>query len=236
MSGLKTAFAIFWTPLRALATAADERRYFWPFLLVTLATLGFTGLSIPRTDFARAAEDALETSPDTAKLTPHEREEKVETGKKVAVVGALATATVWPTLSVVLGAFLLWLGFKVAGGAPGFVATLAILAHAQLPYAVRQLLSVPALLSRQQLAPGEAAALLPSSLAALAPDTFPISRLALLSSADLFTLLSAMLCAAGMAHVAKVSRLRSAIVVTLLWASFVAVFQFALPHLTQAQS
>ncbi|MBI5545033.1 MAG: YIP1 family protein [Deltaproteobacteria bacterium] len=237
MSGLKTALLTFWAPGRALAQAADERRFFWPLLLCTMVMLGFAALTVTRADYVRLAETALEKTPEeTAKLTPHEREEKIATVCKVAIVGEFASALLWPTTSVLLAALCLWLGFKVAGGAPGFVGTFAVLAHAMLPSALHELLSVPALLTRSAIRVGEASQLLPSSLAALAPEGLPLPKLALLGSVELFALWSVALVVLGMAHLAQVSRLRSAVVVTVLWASFVLVFRFALPTLGGAGS
>ncbi|MGC4122611.1 MAG: hypothetical protein QM765_50180 [Myxococcales bacterium] len=74
--------------------------------------------------------------------------------------------------------------------------------------------------------------LLPSNLAALAPEGTALPHLTLLSSVDLFTLWALVLSCIGMAYVAKVSMVRSSIVNVILWVSFVLVFRFALPTLT----
>jgi hypothetical protein len=232
MSGLKTMLAILWAPSRGLAEAADARRFFWPLLLATLVGLGYTALFLPRTDFTAIAEKQLDAVPEeSAKLTPHEREEKIETVGKLAVVSAYASAALGPALSALAAALCFWLGFKVAGGKPGFLATFAVVAHAKLPGAVHALLSVPALLSRKAMEVDEAFKLLPSSLASLAPDGTPLPRLALLSSVDLFEAWALVLTVLGMAHVGKVSALRSGLVTVILWVSFVLVFRFALPTL-----
>ena len=236
MAGLKTALLTLWAPSRALPDAAEQRRFAWPLLLATLIAALWTALFVQRADLIALGEEAVEQMPqeDRAKLTPHEREEKIETTKKIAVVSAGAKALLAPAFLALAGAFMLWLGLKVAGGRPGFVASFCVLAHAMLPVSVARLLSIPALLSRPSLPVDEAEWLLPSSLAAVVPQAQALSapRLALLGSVDLFALWSVALAVLGMAHVAKVSRLRAGIVVLVLWASFVLVFRFALPSLT----
>jgi len=52
---------------------------------------------------------------------------------------------------------------------------------------------------------------------------------------DLFSLWAVWLVAAGMAGVAKVSRRRALLTVTVLWLAYVAVFRVALPVLAGAR-
>ena len=235
MSGLKIALWSLWAPVRALAEAADQRRFVWPLLLVTLVSVGFGALAVERVDFASPADDELVKTPDYAKMTPHEREDKIAQAVKIGVVGTFAKGALWPAFSALASAFMLWLGFKVAGGKPGFVATFAVVAHSLLPDAVKLLASLPALLTRAaSLSALELERLLPSNLGALLAETTKANQLALLSSVDLFALWSLAMLAVGMVHVARVTGLRSTVVVTVLWASFVLVFRFALPSLIPA--
>jgi hypothetical protein len=235
MAGLKIALLTLWAPVRALAKAADERRFLWPLLLVVACGVLFAALAAPRLDLAGPAEEQLEKQPDYAKMTPHDREEKIGQAVKLGTVGLFASEAVLPGVMMLAAAFMLWLGFKVAGGKPGFGATVAVFANAMLPSAIKQLLTLPALLTRARLlSVQELAGLLPSSLAALAPEKLPLPKLALLGSVDLFALWSVALVAVGMAYVGKVSALRSTVVVAILWASFVLVFRFALPSLAAA--
>jgi hypothetical protein len=237
MAGLKTALLCLWAPVRGLAEAAEKGRFLWPLLLVMAVAVGFNALAVTRIDYASPASDALDKEPDAAKMTPHEREEKIAQAVKLGTVGTLATGVAWPPLSALLGALFLWLGFKVAGGKPGFGATFAVAANCLVPDAVKMLCTLPALLTRAgALSAIEVAQLLPSNLAVLAPEGMSVGRLALLASVDLFALWSVAMIAAGMAGVGKVSYLRSAIVVVVLWASFVLVFRFAVPSLTLALS
>ncbi len=234
MSALKTALATLWAPGRALKEAADGRLFFWPLLLATVIGVGYTALFLPRADLVAIAEKQLEQLPaeEADKMTPHERQEKVESVGKLTMISAYVSAALGPAFSALLAAFGLLLGFKVAGGKPAFAASFAVVAHARLTGAVPEILSVPALLQREKMDLEEAFKLLPSNLAAFAPEGTPLPHLALLSSVDLFALWALVLSCIGMAHVAKVSLVRSSVVNVVLWASFVLVFRFALPSLT----
>jgi hypothetical protein len=99
-----------------------------------------------------------------------------------------------------------------------------------LPLSLKSLLSIPALLRQEAIPADELGNQLPSSLAALAPDA-AASRLLLLSAFDLFSLWSLVLVALGMAHVAQVSKARSAVVTLALGGGYVALFHLALPSL-----
>jgi hypothetical protein len=231
-----TLVGTFWSPGRALITAADRRRWVLPVLAATLFSLAFGLCATQRLDYTSAADDALDASPEAAKMTQYERSQKLETAHKVGVVGTLAGSAAGPALSVLFAALGLWLGFKVAGGKPAFVPTFAVASHAMLPVALHKLLCIPALLSRPPgLAAEEAGRLLPSSLAAFLPATEKLGpRLMAASAVELFALWSLVLVAMGMAHVAQVSRARAAITSFVLWASYVAVFELAIPSFALA--
>lgn len=234
MSALKIALATLWAPGRALQEAADARLFFWPLLVATVVGVGFTALFVPRTDFAAIADKQLDSLPaeDAGKMTPHEREEKVEQIGKLSVISSYAAAALGPAFFSLVTALALWLGFKVAGGKPTFTGSFAVVAHTAMVDAAKMLLSLPALFQRDKMDLLEIQKLLPSNLASFASEETPLPHLTLLSSVDLFALWALVLTIVGMAHVAKVSLVRSSVVNVVLWASFVLVFRFALPTLT----
>jgi len=233
MSGFLLALKTLWSPTAAMTAAADQRRFFWPLFLLALVGVGFVVLAMPRVDFASVVEEAIDSVPEVAaKLTPYERVEKIETGRKATLVATFAGATVGQALFALAAGLFLWLGFKVAGGKPGFVASFAVASSAAMPTVVRDLLSVPALLRRESLRLTDLEKLLPSNLAALAPEGTPAPQLLLLAEADLFQLWVVFLVIIGMAHAAQVSKLRAGVVTFILWASYALVFRFAIPSLT----
>ncbi|MGC4122612.1 MAG: hypothetical protein QM765_50185 [Myxococcales bacterium] len=134
MSALKTALATLWAPGRALKEAADGRLFFWPLLLATVIGVGYTALFLPRADLVAIAEKKLDELPaeDAAKMTPHEREEKIEQAGKLSVISSYAAAALGPAFSALVTALMLWLGFKVAGGKPTFMGSFAVAAHTKI--------------------------------------------------------------------------------------------------------
>ncbi|HET9596593.1 MAG TPA: YIP1 family protein [Anaeromyxobacteraceae bacterium] len=230
-STAETFAGAFVAPARVLAAAAEARRA-WPALAASvLAALLFTAALVPRADLEAGAREALDRAPPEVaqKMTPHEVDTALSQGRKLTAVALYAAALAGPPLLAVAAAALLALAFRVAGARAPFRPTLAVVAWGALPLALRDLLALPAVLTRTGIAPAGARLLLPSSLAALAPDA-PARALPLLEALDLFALWSAALVALGMAAVAGTSRTRSAAVVAFLFAASVAV-RFALPGL-----
>jgi hypothetical protein len=190
----------------------------------------FAAVAVPRLDFARAADEALDRRPDAAQMTPHQREEALVTARKIGAVAGYAGALFGPSLMALGSAVALWLGFKIAGGQPAFRPTFAVASFAQLPGAVQQLLALPAVLRAEALDPTLLPRVLPSSAGAL---LLPVGATgpgaALLLALDLFALWTVALTVLGMSRAAQVSRRRAAATTALLWVAWVAVFRVALP-------
>jgi hypothetical protein len=232
MSFSSTVLSTFWSPSRALAEAREQSRIAWPVIVSTAASLAFAAALLPRLDLEHGIAEELDEASATQTMSPHEREDAIASRVKLGKIGAAARAALGPAFRATAFALALWLAFMVAGGKPRFWPTLAVTAHATLPEALRALLSLPALLTRPTLAPQDLPTLLPSNLAAyLVEPTAPLGPVALLTSLDLFSLWTGVLLAIGMAGAAQVSRLRSAVTVTVMGMACFAVFDLALPAL-----
>jgi hypothetical protein len=209
-------------PTAQLPRAAEQRHYWVPLLFATAAALLFSIVAVPRIDFERAATEAIDRGEGAAQMSPHDREVKLEQARKVASLAAYSGAAFGTALTALLAAFWVWMAFKVVGSKPGFPQTFTVMCWALLPGAVEALVSLPALLMRGTLMPEEIGALLPSNLGVLLPVG---------TQGQLFSLWAVWLVAAGMAGVAKVSRGRALVTVTVLWLAYVGVFRVALPVL-----
>ncbi len=233
---LSTVLGTFRTPVRTLQEAGEKKSVAWPLILCTAASIAFLVALLPRLDVQRTISDQLDLVPATQAMSPHDCEDAIESGVKLTKISTAASAAFGPAVAALATAFCLWLGFMVAGAKPAFLSTLAVTAHALLPLALRQLLALPALFSRSAVRQQDLARLLPSNLAAFwVPAGAPLTpKVSLLTALDLFSLWSIVLLAIGMASVAKVSKARSASVVAVLWLSYVAVFNVALPALALA--
>jgi hypothetical protein len=235
MSADRFAQSPLFHPTTQLPRAAEQRQYLVPLLLATAAALLFSILAVPRIDFEQAAADALDRAEGAAQMTPHDREVKLEQGRKVGALAAYTGAAFGTGMSALLAALGLWLAFRVVGDKPGFAQTFTVACWALVPGAIEAVLSVPALLVRGTIQVEQLASLLPGNLGVLVPAgmTGPLARL--LGALDLFSIWSVWIVAAGMAGVAHVSLRRSLVTATVLWLSYVGVFQVALPALAGAR-
>jgi hypothetical protein len=223
------------SPVFGLASAVERRRSLTALAAATLAALVFAAVAMPRVDHERAAARELDRRPKAAEMTPHDREEALATARKVGQIGGWTGAATGPVLSALGAAAALFLAFRVAGTRPAARETFAVAAHGLLPLWLAKLLAVPAVLARAPVPAEELDRLLPSSAAALLPAGAPAALARALSGLDLFALWAAALVAAGMARASGASRRRAAVVVGLLYVSWVAVVRVALPALAEAR-
>ena len=209
---------VFVSPARGLAAAAERKSILPPILVLTVVSILFAAVLVPRVDWESVARTQLDMVPGSAQLTPHEVEEKVATVRKLGAVSTYGGAAVGSAAMAVIAAFFLWLGLRLAGARPVFLPTLAVASWSLLPGALARLLLVPALLAHPAVDPRQVGAMAPWSVAWFLPAGTKPQLMALATSANLFSLWIAVLLAIGMAHVAQVSRARAGTVVGVLWA------------------
>jgi hypothetical protein len=231
MTSTRLLAATLASPARAVPAAVARRSALAPIVLATAISLALAGAVAARGDHETPAAERVDAAPGAAKLTAHARDEAVAQARKLALVGAAAAALLLPALSAAGAAVALGAGFRLAGARPPFRAALAAASLGLLPAALRDLLTLPALLRHAPVRADEVQALLPSSLAALLPPGArgPLALAA--ASVDLFALWSVALVALGMAHAAGVPARRALAVTALLWIAWVAVFRVSLPTL-----
>jgi hypothetical protein len=160
---------------------------------------------------------------------------KLEQGRKVGALAAYTGAAFGTGLSAVVAALGLWLAFRVVGNKPGYPQTFTVMCWALLPGAIEAVLTIPALLMRGTVRVEQLASLLPGSLGAILPAGMTGPLASFLGALDLFSIWSVWIVAAGMAGVAQVSFRRALVTATVLWLSYVGVFQVALPTLAGAR-
>lgn len=208
-------------PRSGFARAVSRRRALSAVVLSTALSLLATGVMLPRVDVEAVAADALR--PD---MTQHERTQAIETAAKLYRVQRWAAAAGGPLLVAFGVALALWLAFRTAAAPTAFKATFTVAAHALVPQALKELLAVPAALVHAPVAPAALPGLLPSSLAALLPGSWSPPALAAAAALDLFTLWSLGLLVAGMREASGASGRRTAVVLGVLFAAYVALFLF----------
>ena len=218
-------------PGRGLSAAVERRRVATVLGVATLVSLLFAAVLVPRLDYdAIAAGKLAARGPEAAEATAHEREVAVATARKLGHVSGWTGAAVGPSVTALLAAAALFVGFRVAGTRPGFKETFAAVAHGMTPVWLAPLLAIPAVVARGVVSPQEVPGLLPSSLAALAPAA-PPPLLAALGALDLFALWALGLVSLAMARASGASRLRAFTVTAVLFVAYVALLKVALPAL-----
>ncbi len=236
MSTARTFGELLTTPASALASAAESRRFVVPLLASTAAALALALVLVPRLDLERPAEERLDKDPQTEQaMSPHDREVALARARRLGGVYAYAGALFTPALRALAAALFLSLAFRVAGAKPAFAATFAVASWGFVPLAVKDLLSIPALMRQHGLSPAEAERVLPSSLAALLPPGAPAPLAGIAGALDLFAIWSLALFVLGMAQAASVNRARAAGVVLVLWCSHVLLARVALPGFVGAR-
>jgi hypothetical protein len=209
-------------PAFGLASAVHRRRVLSALVFSTLLSLLAAALILPVLDAEAVAGHALQGD-----LTPHERELAIENAIKLHHVVTWAKALFTPVASALLITIALYFAFWVAGARTSFKATLTVTAHALIPQGVKALLLVAPARAHAPVAPDALATLLPTTLAAWLPKTvsLPGPAMVVAGALDLFTLWSLFLLGSGMAEASRASKLRTSIVLFVLFASYLALFK-----------
>jgi Yip1 domain len=198
---------IFYAPSKVFARRANGN--FWiPLLLVTvlIAVLAFANRNIVRpmfdAEFARNAAAAMKASPG---LTA----DQLERGKTVAFAFAQYGSVVLIPITILLVAFVAWLGAKIVDARISWNAALVIVSYAMVPRVVQQIfISVQALFvdpasmtSRfsVELSPGRF----------MDPSAISPMQGVLFDRLDLFLLWSLLLVTIGVATIGKLSKVKA---------------------------
>lgn len=134
--------------------------------------------------------------------------------------GCFAGAAIGGSLVFYLLIPAIFMIFNLFEGKVSYLQSLSTTLYGMAPIALKSVLAIPVVLSRESLTLTELQAgggLLPSNLAVFAPQGAAPWLLALLSSVDLFTLWAVALFVIGYSIVARVSKGTSAAVIVALW-------------------
>jgi Yip1 domain len=190
------------------------------FVLVSIAS---TAVLLPRIDREQMRRQMRERIEEQAGGKADEN--ALAQAERIGI-GCVAASGVGGPIVICLLLAALFLAFNLVGGDIGFRTSLAVTVHALMPITLLSLLSIPVILGRGSLDMAElqqGRGLLPSNLAALAPEDAGPRLLALLASFDLFTLWTIVLLVLGYSIAARVSRGMAAGVIVGLWLLWVAI-------------
>ena len=204
---------------------AIRQRPTWLVALVILVILGVIGsyLVTGKMDMEDVVRDAIADRGSQA--SEEQIEQAIEFQEKFgSILAILGVVVVFP-VGCLLMALLFWLILKLLGGEFPYQTSFATSLHGLMPTAVSSVLSLPVILSRDELAYDDVrtGSILKSNLGAFAGEETGVALRTLLSSIDLFSIWCAILLVIGYSVVGKVSRGKAAGTVIGLWVLWIAI-------------
>lgn len=199
------------------ATFADIARrpdILVPLLVVLFFSILGTVAVVPKLDFEAAIRDSLEQQKNQMSADDMERMVPimVASGKVFAYASPLIGLGVLALIAAVL-----LLAFRVMGGEGTFKQAFSVTLYSQMPMVVKGIIITVVALMREGIAADEMANLIRSNPAFLVDAKRQTVLYSLLSSLDIFTVWTLILCVIGFAFVSKFSKAKSAAIVISLW-------------------
>jgi hypothetical protein len=187
-------------------------------VVVTAASSLLLMQSIDRDQFRQQMREQIEAQGQAP------TEESLAMAEKFGI-GCWAGAALGGSMVVYFLLAGLLMGFNLLGGRLDYRTSLSVTLHGMMPFALLSLLSIPVVIGRGSVTLEElqSGTLLPSNLAAFAPEDAGRRLLALLSSIDLFSLWTLVLFVLGYHLAAKVSKGLAAAVIVGLWVLLVGI-------------
>ncbi|MBI3184882.1 MAG: YIP1 family protein [Myxococcales bacterium] len=219
-----------WDPWDGVSRAVERRRWVLPLLLVS-GSVSLSGAAVSlRWDAAPAVARELSGTEEIKQLSEREFAEKVQLRERVRLVAGVAAGVFAMPLGVLGIALALKLSGWLFGARAGFSGCFTAAAVAMLPVALYHFLLTAAALRQVGVTDSQLGALIPASLAAVAPAAG--QKLSwVLSAADFFNLWSAALLGLGFASAAGIGRGRGLLFGFSLYAVYAGVFLIGLPGL-----
>jgi hypothetical protein len=206
---------VFFSPDATFASIARRPSWVLPLVIVMVTSLAVGLVIANRVDFGAAAREAMEQNKN---LT----QEQMDRGVKMAEGFGKVFSYISPVLSaifLIIIAGVLLLAFRVFGGEGDFKQAFSVVCHAWMPSVLSGLLLMTIILAKGgPLIPAQGLATLVRSNLGFLVDlkTNPMA-FALLSSFDIFTIWLIVLLVIGFAHVSRLSKAKSAVIVISLW-------------------
>jgi hypothetical protein len=207
------------SPVKTFRSLAERPGFLLAMLVVAFVPLIPALLVLPKVDWEDVAREQIEAS--GVDVPAEQMEQQVEITKKIGPI-ATYTAPFSMSLMLLFIALVMWGAFTLAGGQPGYKRSLAVTAHAFLPFVVSQLLTIPIVLGMDSVGfeDVKTGSYLMSNLGAFAGDSTGPVAMALLSSLDVFTIWTLILLAVGFRFAAGVKATTAAFTVFGLWLVF----------------
>ncbi|MEO8277392.1 MAG: YIP1 family protein [Thermoanaerobaculia bacterium] len=186
-------------------------------LALVLSAVALSIVITPKLDLRQQMREAIERR--GGDLTPEQAERQIELASRFKWIGMASQVFLQPLFYLAMAGLLLVV-FRLSGSEIDFRHSLSVTVHGMMPFALATILTLPAAFSHGTLTVQElqTGGLLPSNLAAFAPEGASKPLAALLSSFDLFSIWALILLAMGYRIVGRVSKATSWGVLLTMWA------------------
>jgi hypothetical protein len=208
---------VLFSPDETFASIARKPDWVVPLIVLMVISLVSGLILSPRVDWAAPAREAMEQNPN-ASPEQVEQAERIATG--MGKVLAFAAPALYIIMLLIVAGICL-LAFRLMGGEGTFKQAWAASIYSQMPNVIKSIVTVIILLARGgdagQLSPLQLPTLLRSNLAFLFdPKTNPVA-FALAANFDIFSIWVLVLLIFGFAHLARVSKTKSAAILVTLF-------------------
>jgi hypothetical protein len=205
---------VLFSPDATMASIARRPDWVIP-LVILLVTSLLAGVVIAQhVDFGAAAREAMEQNKNMT-------QEQMDKGVKMAAgIGKVTTylSPVLSTIGLLIIAGVLLLAFRVFGGEGDFKQAFSVTCYSSMPGVIKGILMVIILMVKGGTVPAQTlGTLVRSNLGFLVDYKASPIAFTLLSSFDIFSIWYLILMIIGFAYLAKVSRVKSGVIIISLW-------------------
>jgi hypothetical protein len=216
-SGVESLWGVLLAPEKTFRALAARPSWLPAMLLLVVSALGLSLLVTPKLDMKQVIREAIEESGQD--MTEAQLDRQVEMADKFKWIGTASQVVLQPAVYLIMAGIFL-IVFRLLGSEIDFRQSLSVSVHGMMPFVIATLLTVPVVLTRATLSlkDVQSARYLYSNLAAFAPESTSKPIMALLASADLFSVWAIVLLGIGFRVVGKLSRGAAVGAVVALWA------------------
>jgi hypothetical protein len=213
-SGFQRIIGVLFSPDATMASIARKPDWVLPLVVLLVMSLVAGVVIAQHVDFGAAAREAMEQNKNA---TP----EQIDKGVKMAAgIGKVVTylSPVLSAIGLLIIAGVLLLAFRLFGGEGDFNQAFSVTCYSSMPGVIKSILMMIIIVAKGGMIPGQQlATLVRSNLGFLVDYKANPMAFALLSSIDVFSIWFVALMIIGFAYLARVSRVKSAVIIISLW-------------------
>jgi hypothetical protein len=214
LTSFQRIIGVLFSPDATMASIARRPDWVLPLILLLVTSLAAGVIMAPRVDFGAATREAMEQN----KNMPQEQVEKaVRISNSIGKV-LMYCAPVLSAIGLLVIAGVLLLAFRLFGGEGDFKQAFSVTCYASIPSIIKSVVTLVIIVAKGGIIPAQAlATIVRSNLGFMADYKASPMAFALLTSLDIFSLWFLILMIIGFAYLARVSKVKSAVIIISLW-------------------